>query len=209
MPPRPRALLLVGPTGSGKTPLGRLMEQRGLGGRRCVHFDFGVNLRLCAVGQGRWRSLTREDCAFLARVLETGALLENEHFHIAARLIESFLEDRGAGPDTLVVLNGLPRHAGQAQDVAALVDVRTVVHLVCPAETVLERLRTNVGGDRAERVDDGPEDVRRKLVLFEDRTRPLLDWYRGQGAAVLDVDVSAADTPEDVLERLEGLVAIR
>ncbi|MCX7427258.1 MAG: hypothetical protein NTW96_16720 [Planctomycetia bacterium] len=39
------AMLLLGPTGSGKTPLGDLLERRGLGGRRCVHFDFGAHLR--------------------------------------------------------------------------------------------------------------------------------------------------------------------
>ncbi|MEE8450650.1 MAG: hypothetical protein V3R99_02015 [Thermoguttaceae bacterium] len=42
---RNRAALLLGPTGAGKTPLGRLIEQRGLWGVRCLHFDFGDNLR--------------------------------------------------------------------------------------------------------------------------------------------------------------------
>ena len=42
---RPSAILLLGPTGSGKTPLGELMERRGFGGRRCRHFDLGDRLR--------------------------------------------------------------------------------------------------------------------------------------------------------------------
>ncbi len=41
----PKAILLLGPTGSGKTPLGQALEKKGLAGRRCVHFDFGANLR--------------------------------------------------------------------------------------------------------------------------------------------------------------------
>jgi adenylate kinase family enzyme len=41
----PKAILLLGPTGSGKTPLGQVLEERGLWGHTCMHFDFGANLR--------------------------------------------------------------------------------------------------------------------------------------------------------------------
>ena len=40
--------LLVGPTGLGKTPPGDELERRGFLGRRCVHLDFGANLRRIA-----------------------------------------------------------------------------------------------------------------------------------------------------------------
>jgi len=39
------AVLLLGPTGAGKTPLGEMIEARGLWGMSCLHFDFGANLR--------------------------------------------------------------------------------------------------------------------------------------------------------------------
>ena len=42
---RHRALLLLGPTASGKTPLGKLIEERGLWDFRWVHFDFGAQMR--------------------------------------------------------------------------------------------------------------------------------------------------------------------
>ncbi len=35
------AILFLGPTGSGKTPYGELIEWQGLGGRKCAHFYFG------------------------------------------------------------------------------------------------------------------------------------------------------------------------
>jgi len=44
------AILLVGPTGAGKTPLGEWLQLHGLWGRRCHHFDFGTNLREVASG---------------------------------------------------------------------------------------------------------------------------------------------------------------
>ena len=44
-PSRRRAIVLLGPTGSGKTPLGDLIERCGLWGAPCLHFDFGACLR--------------------------------------------------------------------------------------------------------------------------------------------------------------------
>ena len=68
-----RGLLLVGPTGAGKTPLGDCIESRGLWNRRWVHFDFAANLRE-AVAQNRPDGfLSLDDLSFLRRVLETGA----------------------------------------------------------------------------------------------------------------------------------------
>ena len=77
-----------------------------------------------------------------------------------------------------MVLNGLPRHVGQAEGLESLVDVRVVVHLSCTAEDVVRRIASNVGGDRTGRVDDDLAAVRRKLAVFAERTAPLLDHYR-------------------------------
>ena len=49
---RQPGILLLGPTGSGKTPLGDRLQIRDLWGRRCHHFDFGVRLRDVAYGIG-------------------------------------------------------------------------------------------------------------------------------------------------------------
>ena len=46
-----KAILLLGPTGSGKSPLGDELEANGLNGRRCLHFDFGRRLRRAAEGR--------------------------------------------------------------------------------------------------------------------------------------------------------------
>ena len=45
------AILLNGPACVGKTPLGDHMQQRGILGRRCHHFDFGHELRSIAALQ--------------------------------------------------------------------------------------------------------------------------------------------------------------
>ena len=195
MNPRP-SLLLLGPTGSGKTPLGQLLHQRGLSGRRCLHFDFGENLRQVVERDCPDAILSPDDLKFLREVLHTGALLEDEDFPIAERVLQSFLARSGAGHDTLLVLNGLPRHVGQAEALGPLVDVHTVVSLVCAAEVVLRRIAANAGGDRAGRTDDQQADVRRKLSLYAKRTAPLVDYYRNRGARVVEVAVSAEMTAE-------------
>ncbi|MDK1032856.1 MAG: hypothetical protein QGD94_12675 [Planctomycetia bacterium] len=102
------AILLVGPTGSGKTPLGELLEERGLWEKRCFHFDFGRALRTVVEGGSDNGTFSRDELDFLAGVLRSGALLEDEHFHIAEKLLTSFIAERRITGEDILVLNGLP-----------------------------------------------------------------------------------------------------
>ncbi len=212
------ALLLLGPTGSGKTPLGNLLEERGRAGARCLHFDFGANLRRLVERDRPDEHFGPEDLAFLRRVLQSRALLENEQFPMAERVLRSFLAEREGGrvgereggrgscraaTDLLVVLNGLPRHTGQAHAVDRILDVREVVWLRCTAETVLARIAGNVGGDRGGREDDDPPSVRRKLERFHARTAPLLDHYRARGTRITTIEVTPALTAQQMWQALE------
>jgi adenylate kinase family enzyme len=202
---RCQAILLLGPTGSGKTPLGQLIEKRGFAGRRCHHFDFGRQLRLLAAGAGEVPpgAFSAADVDFVRGVLESGRLLEDSEFHFAGRLLAAFLQRCGARPDDILVLNGLPRHTGQAAMLETVADVRWLVNLVCEAETVLARIASNAGGDRGGRADDGPEAVRRRLGLFAERTAALVGRYAAAGAVVCTVPVGPRSRPEDVLVVLE------
>jgi adenylate kinase family enzyme len=198
------AILLLGPTGSGKTPLGELLEAEGFGGRRCAHFDFGAQLRrIDETGVGP-EGFGEGDVAFIRRVLREGALLENEHFHLARAILQAFVREKKIGPDDLLVLNGLPRHVRQAADVDTFVRVRNVVHLRCTPEVVQERIRLDTGGDRADRVDDSLERIAAKLRIFEERTLPLIKHYRKSGAHVVEVEVEAHSTAQEVLRSVES-----
>jgi adenylate kinase family enzyme len=200
---RPDALLLIGPTGAGKTPLGDALEARGLAGQPCAHFDFGRRLREIVAADDRPAYLSTDELAFLRRVLETGALLEDEHWPIAERILRAFLAERAAGGDAWVILNGLPRHVGQAEAVEGLVHVALLVKLQCPPEVIRERIRRNVGGDRAERGDDDDAAVRRKMRTYADRVVPLFLHYRRQGVPAERIDVGAETTAEDMRTALE------
>ena len=198
-----RGILVIGPTGAGKTPLGELLARKGLWHARCFHFDFGQRLRRIAAGKDRLKALSRGDLDVIRRVLRTGDVLENQHFHIAEAILRSFMVERGIGTDDFIVLNGLPRHLDQAKDVDRLIDVQLVMCLSCPAEVALRRIRTNAGGDRAERNDDNLESVERRLAVFNERTAPLLDHYRAMGVRVEKLDIAANSSAEELLRPLE------
>ena len=196
------AMLLLGPTGSGKTPLGDLLERRGLGGRRCVHFDFGTHLRRIVGQESPHAEFSPAEVDFLRQVLLSGVLLEKQHLPLAERILRGFLASRGVDRRTLVVLNGLPRHLGQVDSVDVILKVATVVHLDCGEETVLARLRSNVGGDRSERVDDQRVMIGQKLAIFAERTAPLVEHYAELGATLKTIKVTAAMGPESVWRML-------
>ncbi|MFC1528580.1 nucleoside monophosphate kinase [Candidatus Latescibacterota bacterium] len=197
---RYKAILLVGPTGSGKTPLGDICEENGLWGKRCAHFDFGASLRTAAETGIKPPLIMDEDMEVIYRALRSGALLENETFYIAKNILLSFAQEKKLGENDLLLLNGLPRHTGQAEDVDKIVEIKAVLHLNCSTEVVSERIKLNTGGDRAERIDDSPEEIERKLKIFEDRTIPLLDHYRRNMVRIEGFEVSVDTMPEDIYE---------
>jgi adenylate kinase len=203
------AVVLLGPTGSGKTPLGDLLEERGLWRAGCLHFDFGANLRRIASRNRPDEQITRADLEFLREVLDRGALLEDEHFPLAERILRSFLVERGAEEQALIILNGLPRHVGQADALDAMADVRAVVLLQCSSDVVLARIGANVGGDRTGREDDHAHAIRQKLEVFNRRTAPLVDHYRARGVPIETIEVTSAITAAEMWRILDGIAAFR
>jgi len=208
-----RAVLLLGHSCSGKSPLGEAVA-RSLSGRerRFLHLDFGALLR--AVGDGKVRAgFTRQQTG-LVRAFLRGRLLDRRTFWVARRIVQWFLREHRArqGRDVLV-LNGLPRHAGQARDMASLgIDVALVIHLDCPAAVAWQRKLTAESGlgfeDRRGRPDRARHVFIRRARSFRRLTLPLVRYYRGRGVTVMRVPVGVGTSPAVVLRRARRALAV-
>jgi adenylate kinase len=202
------AFLLIGPTGAGKSPLGDAIAGNGLNGHICHHLDFGAELRAAVSVAARSALYSDDELCFIRGVLERGLLLENEHFAVAEKTISLFLNRVGFSRKDILVLNGLPRHEGQARDIGKIGTVHALVVLDCSAEEIHYRIRNNTGWDRTERVDDNPDMIEKKLKIYRQRTAPLIEYYRRQGCRVYRIDVTASMTPAEAYDKLSSLAAI-
>jgi adenylate kinase len=192
------AVLLLGPTGSGKTPLGDSLERSGWNGRRCLHFDFGAELRNAASFPMKAPDLDEDERNVIGVVLAAGALLEDRHISIARKILLGFLRSKNISTGDFVILNGLPRHRGQARDLDDLIAVRLLVRLSASAGIIRDRIRTNAAGDRTGRGDDSPVEIEKKLVLFRERTIPLVGYFAAGGVPVIDLTVAAGAKGDDL-----------
>jgi adenylate kinase family enzyme len=197
-----KAMLVMGPTGAGKTPLGDLCEKTGINGTPCVHFDFGENLRQAASRAFPDILLSFREVAFIKTVLHSGALLENETFFIAEKIFKAFIAEKKPGKEDCILLNGLPRHLDQAKDTYAMVDIQTVILLECTPEVVFERIRLNSGGDRTHREDDRLDKIKDKLDIYRKRTLPLLDYFSSRRIPVKTIHVRPQTLAGDILNQI-------
>ena len=201
-----KAMLLLGATGSGKTPLGQQMEVMDLWWNNYFHFDFGEQLRQAVKEESQ--VLSAEEKERVKNILEKNELLEDKDFPIAQKLLLKFIADRKIGEregdedDDVIVLNGLPRHLGQANALADIVDIKFIVFLNCPPGVAHERIKYNCGGDRTDRVDDSYEEVKRKIEIFYDQTFPLIEFYRSQGKNIVEVAVDIDTLPLFIIQDL-------
>ncbi|MGC1455037.1 MAG: nucleoside monophosphate kinase [Nitrospirota bacterium] len=200
------SILLLGPTGVGKSPLGDVIAQKGLFGRRCHHLDFGSELR-GAVSSDRSIAYATEELDFIHGVLKLGLLLENEHFPLAEKIISLYLDRVGFSQSDVLVLNGIPRHRGQARDIATIAEIHAIIVLDCSPNDVVRRIQDNVGGDRTARIDDHKELIEKKLSIFRERTTPLVEHYAQRGCALYRIIVRSDMKPLEAYDAVSLLAA--
>jgi len=198
-----KALLLVGPTGAGKTPLGKVLEERGFQGTRVHHFDFGEELRKIASNQTK----VNQDVADLVRtILTEGRLLTPEEYFIFLETLDEFIKRRGYKEGEFIALNGFPRDLKQAEFIEGHLDIVCVINLSVTFDVLYYRLKHDPAGDRKGRIDDTPQLVAKKLAWFFERNIPLIDYYKRKGAKVLEVVVEREDTGETLYQKLLSLL---
>jgi adenylate kinase len=113
-------------------------------------------------------------------------------------VMEGIVVERLAKPDAEPgwLLDGYPRTLGQVEAMGRNLGERFVdlaVNLDVPTEIVTERMLARG------REDDTPEAIARRLGLYEEQTRPLLDFFEARAQLV---EVDGVGTEDEVFERL-------
>jgi adenylate kinase len=180
-------LLLIGPPGSGKGTQGQMLSDRfGL-----VHVAAGDLLR---------DEVTKESeiGKAVADYLNRGELVPDEIIiELLMPVIVHAVEDKG------YVLDGFPRSVGQALVARTLAEEAgatpdAVIYLDAERDELVRRIleRAKIEG----RSDDTEEVIKNRLVVFDEATLPLVDYYRSRGLLhVIDANQSEPKVEEHIL----------
>lgn len=114
--------------------------------------------------------------------------------------MEVFIVERSVASQDMLILNGLPRHLGQAIDSDRLVNICGILSLECTPSIVQARIQQNTGGDRSTRMDDSLAEIQVKLKIYRERTHPLRQYYEKMGIPVHQISVDVNSSPEQMLD---------
>jgi adenylate kinase len=184
-------VLLIGPPGSGKGTQGeRLAARLGL-----EHLAAGDLLRAEVDSD---TALGRR----IAEMMQRGDLVPDT-------VILSLLMPRvlTASDANGYLLDGFPRSVEQAVEARKLAELAdaspdAVIYLDAPRTELVRRIlaRAEIEG----RADDNPETVANRLRVFEEATRPLVDYYRDRDLLhVINADQHEDDVTSDILKALQ------
>jgi adenylate kinase len=186
-------LLLIGPPGSGKGTQGeRLAERLGL-----EHIAAGDLLRAEVEAQ---TPLGRR----VSGLMQRGDLVPDA---VILRLLMPRVLAAADGNGYL--LDGFPRSVQQAVEARKLADQSgagpdAVIYLDAPREELIRRIlaRAEIEG----RADDNPKTVANRLEVFDDATRPLVDYYRDRNMLhVVDAAMDEEAVTDQIVAALDGV----
>jgi adenylate kinase len=180
-------LLLIGPPGSGKGTQGQLLSEKfGL-----AHIAAGDLLRAEVEAA---TPLGKEAAAYLDR----GDLVPDE---LVIDLVMPIVVEAAAGNG--YVLDGFPRSVGQAlvargmaEEAGAIPDA--VIYLKATHDELVRRILGRA--DEEGRSDDNVKVAHNRLDVFDEATRPLVDYYRSRGLLhVIDANLSEEEVAAQII----------
>lgn len=191
-PVKYKSLLLFGAPGSGKGTQGHIL------GTIPGYFH-------CACGEVfRSLDLTSELGKVFLSYSSKGQLVPDEiTVQLWHKQIMSMETLRRFKPQSdFLVLDGIPRNEHQAKMMDEYLDVVKVFHLSCKDRSKLvERLKRRALHDN--RLDDANEDViRKRLELYEEESKPVLDHYGKNKLVFIDANQSPLDVLRTILSNL-------
>ncbi|MBT5582995.1 MAG: nucleoside monophosphate kinase [Phycisphaerae bacterium] len=185
MPTPLKTVLLFGQPGVGKGTQGKILGTV----PGFVHLATGDMFR----GLDRESELGQE----FIRYSTQGLLVpDNLTIRLWRQYVQGLIDTNQYRPDNdLLVLDGIPRSAGQAAMIDEHIDVLRVIHLTCSdIEPLIERIKRRA--IHSGRPDDADEKViRRRMEVYHQETSTVLDFY--DEAMVANVD--AVGLPGEIL----------
>ncbi len=191
-------LLVMGPPGAGKgSQSKKLVEEYGL-----TNISTGEMFR---EANRRGEKLGIEAMKYI----NEGNLVDDD---ITNEIVRQRLKKKG--PDSRFLLDGYPRTVKQAEALDKMLKdigsrLSAVINIVVDNDVILERMvgrrvckscpetyhtkfrPPNVegvcdacGGELYQREDDKPASVKNRLSIYESKTRPIIDYYKGRGVLV-------------------------
>lgn len=120
------------------------------------------------------------------------------------------VRDRLTQPDceSGAIFDGFPRNLNQARALGELLQEKgqslaIVPSIHVPQDALVARLlmRAKIEG----RADDNEETIRTRMTVYEDQTKPLIDYYRAQSLLVeINGDQPVEQVQKDLLEAIES-----
>lgn len=172
-------ILIMGPQGCGKGTQAAIISQR-LG---LPHLSMGQLLREA-----------RDQYEEIRIAQEKGELVPDH-------IVRAVLVARLAQPDCMhgYILDAFPRSESQYQSAEGIVEPTAVIVIHVPFEISMDRMRSRARLEK--RDDDTPEAMRRRLEIYEEETKPIIEKYRSMG---LVRDVDGVGTIDEVADRIFG-----
>lgn len=208
---------MMGPPGAGKGTQGEILE-RSLGVPRFATGDILRHARREGTKMGREAQ----------RFMDAGELVPDE---VILGIIGEALQGDKARDG--FVLDGFPRTVAQAEGLGRILDelgirLDAVLNISVEDDEIVHRLSSRLvcsscgialahdgqsdascpvcGGTLVQRRDDDAETVRHRLIVYRERTEPVLTWYRAAGARVVDVD--GLGSVEEIRDRVRAGIGI-
>lgn len=134
------------------------------------------------------------------------------------------------------VLDGYPRTIGQARALEKIAKIDVIIRLIVPDWIIIERLSTRrickkcgevynlrylkprvdmvcdkCGGELYQRSDDAPEVIKRRIEVYEQQTKPVLEYYREKKVPFVEFKAESLEMPPEVAveEIINGLKKLK
>lgn len=170
-------ILFFGPTGSGKSLQGKILEEK-----------YGFKL----ISPGQLLRDSNDD--MVKKIQERGDLVDD---NLVDNLVERSLKTLDKDK---VVIDGFARHMSQARWLVEKFksEIELVIVINVDQKEIMKRLNYR------ERDDDSEQSILHRLEIYENETKPVLEYFSNEGIKIANIDGN--NTIEEVNDRIEKVL---